>query len=189
MGNWLERFLGIDNSFMPHGHCYLWRPDILWTHVTADTLIALAYIAIPTSIAIIASRHAHSAGDSLKIAFLFAAFIILCGITHLFNIYVIWNPAYELQSYLKALTALASVATAVVVAFKTRYFFHLLSIEESNQKVKSLVKEHHEKEAQLEKIYGASETRELRIIELKEEVNKLLLEQGRAQKYDPNTAF
>ncbi|HEY7771614.1 MAG TPA: hypothetical protein VIC26_00420 [Marinagarivorans sp.] len=189
MSSWLERFLGTDSNFMPHGHCYLWRPDILWTHVTADTLIALAYIAIPTSIAIIAWRHAHNAGDSLKIAFLFAAFIILCGITHLFNIYVIWNPVYELQSYLKALTALASVATAIVVALKTRYLFHLLSIEASNQKIKSLVEKHREKEAQLEKIYGASETRELRIIELKKEVNELLLEQGRPQKYDPNVAF
>jgi hypothetical protein len=25
-------------NFMPHGHCYLWRPDVLWLHVGSDTL-------------------------------------------------------------------------------------------------------------------------------------------------------
>lgn len=27
-------------NFMPHGHCYLWPPDVLWLHVGSDTLIA-----------------------------------------------------------------------------------------------------------------------------------------------------
>lgn len=37
-------------SFLPHGHCYLWRPDILWLNVGSDLLIALAYYSIPVSL-------------------------------------------------------------------------------------------------------------------------------------------
>lgn len=187
MSTWLETFLGVDNRFMPHGHCYLWQPDILWTHVISDGLTAVAYIAIPISIAIIAWRHAHNAGASASIALLFAAFIILCGITHMFNVYVIWHPAYELQSYIKGLTAIVSIVTAVVVVSKTHYLFQLLSVEASNQEIDRVVDEHKRKEAHLEKIYGASETREMRIIELKEEVNALLAEKGKPKKYDQST--
>jgi hypothetical protein len=25
--------------FMPHGHCYLWKPGLVWLHVGSDTLI------------------------------------------------------------------------------------------------------------------------------------------------------
>lgn len=186
--SWLETILGVDERFMPHGHCYLWQPDILWTHVLSDSLIAIAYIAIPVSIAIIAWRHAHSAGASASIALLFAAFIILCGLTHIFNIYVIWYPAYEVQSYIKAITAITSIVTAVVVVSKTRYLFQLLSIEASNHEINRVIDEHKKKEAQLEKIYGASEAREMRIIELKEEINSLLTEQGKPKKYDKGTS-
>ena len=35
------------SGFMPHGHCYLWDPSILWLHVVSNTATALAYFAIP----------------------------------------------------------------------------------------------------------------------------------------------
>jgi two-component system NtrC family sensor kinase len=35
------------DGFMPHGMCYLWRPDVLGLHVVCDSLIALAYLSIP----------------------------------------------------------------------------------------------------------------------------------------------
>jgi CheY-like chemotaxis protein len=35
------------SDFMPHGACYLWRPEIVWLHATSDTLIALSYYLIP----------------------------------------------------------------------------------------------------------------------------------------------
>ena len=40
-----------DKRFMPHGHCYMWRPDLLWTNVIADGLIALSYVTIPFTLA------------------------------------------------------------------------------------------------------------------------------------------
>jgi hypothetical protein len=43
-------------NFMPHGHCYLWRPDVLWLHVGSDSLIALSYYAIPIALAYFVRR-------------------------------------------------------------------------------------------------------------------------------------
>jgi hypothetical protein len=38
------------SSFMPHGHCYLWNPGLIWLHVVSDSLIALAYFFIPVAL-------------------------------------------------------------------------------------------------------------------------------------------
>jgi signal transduction histidine kinase len=49
------------------------------------------------------------------VVWLFTAFIILCGMTHAFAIWTVWTPSYYPQGLLKAATALASLATAVVL--------------------------------------------------------------------------
>ncbi len=36
-----------DSDLMSHGHCYLWKPEIVWLHVVSDVLITLAYFSIP----------------------------------------------------------------------------------------------------------------------------------------------
>jgi PAS domain S-box-containing protein len=100
-------------EFMPHGMCYLWQPGILGLHVVADLLITLGYLSISgTLIYFVAKRR----GLEFKWIFvLFAIFILACGITHLFEIWVIWHPDYWLSGISKAITALASVATAVLL--------------------------------------------------------------------------
>src|SRR6266852_6132332 len=35
------------DGFMPHGHCYLWNPGVVWLHLVSDALIVLAYYSIP----------------------------------------------------------------------------------------------------------------------------------------------
>lgn len=47
-----------------------------------------------------------------NIFILFIAFIFFCGITHLLEIYVIWNPVYRFTGLFKAITAIISVMTA-----------------------------------------------------------------------------
>jgi len=42
MIEFFKRFLSSD-AFMPHGHCYLWQPGVLWLHIVSDALITLAY--------------------------------------------------------------------------------------------------------------------------------------------------
>lgn len=60
----------------------------------------------------------------------------------------------------------------------------LLNVEESNKALKSALKISEDKEAQIGKIFDASETRELRIIELKNEINELLAQAGKPARYN-----
>lgn len=42
----VENFFS-SGQFIPHGHCYLWKPGLVWLHLLSDTLIAIAYYSIP----------------------------------------------------------------------------------------------------------------------------------------------
>ena len=99
--------------FMPHGHCYLWRPDILWMHVLSNALIALAYFSIPATLMYFIRKR----GDVpfKGVIAMFAAFIVLCGLTHVMGVVTIWNPLYTADGVLKSITAVVSVATAVML--------------------------------------------------------------------------
>jgi signal transduction histidine kinase len=46
---------------------------------------------------------------------LFATFILACGATHLFRIYVLWVPAYGVEAVIKIITAAASIGTALLL--------------------------------------------------------------------------
>ncbi|WJS04088.1 sensor histidine kinase [Roseibium aggregatum] len=102
-------------SFMPHGYCLLWRPDLVVIHAISDALIALAYIAIPVMIFAFLRKRPDIQGNSRKIGYLFIAFILACALTHLTALVTLWWPIYGAQGLIKLVTALVSVATAVVV--------------------------------------------------------------------------
>src|SRR4051794_3165391 len=94
-------------TFMPHGHCYLWRPDILWLQVTSDTLIGFAYFMIPLALVHLVKKRADLAFNWLFL--LFASFIVACGMTHLFGVWTIWNPDYAAEGVMKMATAIISM--------------------------------------------------------------------------------
>lgn len=100
-------------GFMPHGMCLLWRPDILWAHVVADAIIALAYFSIPAAIIYFARRRRNF--PYVWVLYLFGAFIVWCGITHVASIWTFWVPAYGAQAAVKVVTAAVSMTTAIML--------------------------------------------------------------------------
>jgi len=180
MNEWLKSFAG--PGFMPHGHCYQWRPEILWTHVVSDAVIALAYYAIPIVLGTFLLKRKKIIIFPEIIA-LFVAFIFFCGTTHLVAIYVTWNPIYELQGWLKAITALISITTAVVLIPKLPRLVALPGIQEAYEKSVAALEEVRVEKQEMESIYKLGENREKRIVELKNEINRLLTEQGKSGKY------
>ena len=100
-------------DFMPHGMCFLWRPDLLWLHATSDTLIALAYYSIPVALIYFVRRRKDLVFSALFI--LFGVFIFACGTTHLLAVWTIWHPDYWLDGAVKAGTAGISIASAVLL--------------------------------------------------------------------------
>jgi signal transduction histidine kinase len=101
------------DNFMPHGHCFLWQPEVLWLHVLSDAMIGTAYFSIPLSIFYFARQR--NDVPFRNILFLFRLFIVLCGTTHFFSIWVLWNPDYGPEGIVKLFTGLASVATAIMI--------------------------------------------------------------------------
>ncbi len=97
----------------PHGYCLMWNPWLVWTHVLSDALIAAAYFSIPVALI----RFVRRRGDVAFgwIFWLFAIFILACGLTHIMAIWTLWNPDYVWEGMIKVVTAIASVATAVVL--------------------------------------------------------------------------
>ncbi|MBI5184587.1 MAG: two-component sensor histidine kinase [Nitrospinae bacterium] len=127
------------DSFMPHGHCFLWDPGVLWLTVASDALIALSYYAIPLVLFLFIRKK-----KNLPFAwmfFLFCVFILLCGTTHVLDVWTVWDPAYRLLGLVKAATALVSIATAVLLIPLIPKALALRSPEELEAKNQELQKE------------------------------------------------
>ncbi len=99
--------------FMPHGSCYLWTPELVWLHVVADGLIALAYFTIPVALVYFVRRRRDVPFNWMFV--LFGIFILACGGTHLMEVWTVWHANYWISGAVKAVTALASVPTAILL--------------------------------------------------------------------------
>ena len=100
----------LSSDFMPHGFCYLWNPRILWLHVISDGLIALSYYFIPFTLIYFIRKNRDLPVN--RIFWLFGAFILACGTTHVMEIWNVWHGSYALAGVIKAFTAAISVVTA-----------------------------------------------------------------------------
>ncbi len=105
----------LPGNLLPHGYCFTWNPALLWTHVTSDTLIGLAYVSIPLTLVHLVRKR----GDLPFnwIILLFATFIVSCGATHWIEVWTVWNPDYWLSGAVKVITATASVLTAGALVY------------------------------------------------------------------------
>ncbi len=98
------------SGFMPHLHCYLARPALVWTMFASDMLIGLAYVGITLTLWALVRR--------TRIAFslvvmCFGAFIGACGLTHFMEVWTLWHPDYWIAAAIKGVTAIASVGTGI----------------------------------------------------------------------------
>ena len=112
MTEFFER-LFVPGSFMPHGHCYLWIPELVWLHVVADSLIALAYYFLPVLLVYFVRKRQDLPFTWMFL--MFGAFIVACGSTHVMGVWNLWVPTYWVSGGIKAATAILSVATAVLL--------------------------------------------------------------------------
>lgn len=100
-------------TFIPHGHCFLWKPGLVWLHVVSDALIALAYAWIPIVLVYLVKQRGDIPFDWIFL--LFGSFIVSCGITHAMDIWTLWHPDYWLSGFLKAVCATVSLTTGAVM--------------------------------------------------------------------------
>ncbi len=100
-------------SFMPHGHCFLWNPGLLWSMVLGNAVTALAYFSIP--IALLIAMRGQQSKRVRWIFVMFSAFIFACGMTHVIRIVTIWYPDYYLEAVVMVATAVVSATTAIAL--------------------------------------------------------------------------
>lgn len=115
----------MQSSFMPHGMCYLWEPELLWLHVLSDILIGGAYFAIPPTLLVLVVRARREVPEGAEYTvrglphewmFLaFGLFIVACGTTHFMAVWNVWNADYWVSGGVKVVTAVASLATAIAL--------------------------------------------------------------------------
>jgi len=104
------------SQFMPHVYCYLFNRNLILLHTLSDALIWLSYVSISLTLIYLVYRTRRE----IPFSWLFVAFgifIIACGFTHLMEVVVLWHPLYWLAGAVKALTAVASVVTAIALSF------------------------------------------------------------------------
>jgi signal transduction histidine kinase len=176
----------------PHGHCYLWNEQLVFLHVLSDTLITLSYFTIPLALIVLVKRR-----DDLKFNYMFlmfAVFIFACGTTHLVNILNVWYGAYWLSGTIKAITAIASVGTAIMVWPLIPKALALPSnaqLVELNNQLQNEIAENRRKQEEVERLSADLQSLVTqRTEELAEaRLNKTLLEKTNESLSNSNTAL
>ncbi|HEY9627551.1 MAG TPA: histidine kinase dimerization/phosphoacceptor domain -containing protein [Coleofasciculaceae cyanobacterium] len=108
----LQELVGT-NGFIPHGHCYLWNPLLVWLHVLADIGTAIAYYSIPLTLFYFVQQRRDLPFNWIFL--MFSAFITACGTVHLLEVWTLWYPIYWFSGGVKAITAVISLGTAVAL--------------------------------------------------------------------------
>ncbi|MBD3883886.1 PAS domain-containing protein [Phormidium tenue FACHB-886] len=146
-----EAVSGLFNtSFIPHGHCYLWKPGLVGLHIASDLLIALAYYSIPLTLFYLVKQRRDLPFNWIFL--LFCGFIVACGTTHLMEVWTLWHPVYWLSGALKAATASISVFTAaqmVPLVPKALALPSSAQLQEANQALQTQISERLKVEAEL----------------------------------------
>src|SRR5580704_17483892 len=147
---WGARSIGA-SEFMPHGYCYLWNPLVLWLNVISDTLITLSYYCISV-VLIYFARTSRELPFNL-IFWMFGAFILACGTTHLMEVWNIWHGSYIVAGVVKAATAGISVVTAAMLVPLVPKVVSLpgrIHLQEENRKLEREIAERRQFDAPIE---------------------------------------
>ncbi|THF68965.1 hypothetical protein E7T06_13935 [Deinococcus sp. Arct2-2] len=107
-----------------------WPLPLTLLHLFADGLIGVAYTFIAGILAYIVYQHRRLLPfDWVVLAF--GLFIVACGTTHFMHVLVMYVPAYWLDGYLRGVTAVVSVATAVALPPLVPRIAQLLTAEQA----------------------------------------------------------
>lgn len=112
MPEWI-RLIFDTTDFTPGWDRPFGSPAYVWVHIIAALTIWAAFTAVPLGIAVYLIRRPDTPFP--RLLWLFAAFLLLCGSTHLMNAVVYWWPAFRLSALLRLLAAVASLATMAVL--------------------------------------------------------------------------
>ncbi|MGH8064896.1 MAG: PAS domain S-box protein [Candidatus Entotheonellia bacterium] len=159
MAEFLEN-LRVSGPFMPHGHCYLWMPALVWLHAVADALIALAYYTLPVILVYFVRKRQDLPFTWMFL--MFGTFIVAGGTTHAMGVWNLWFPTSWLSGGIKAATAMISLATAVLLIPLVPHALALPSpaeLDAVNRELQAQIVERRRAEEELRRVHDALERR------------------------------
>ncbi|HEY9755941.1 MAG TPA: response regulator [Oculatellaceae cyanobacterium] len=109
----LQQSIDASDSFMPHGFCLSWNPQLLGLFIVGNGLVAISYYSIPAALWIFVRKRSDLAFNWMFR--LFAAFIFLCGTTHVMKLWSIWYPVYWAEGMVDLITGIVSGFTAILL--------------------------------------------------------------------------
>ncbi len=133
------------SDFPPRWHCGVWTAQHGWLHIVSDMGIWLAYVLIPALLVIFILRRRDVPFP--PIFWLFGAFILLCGMTHLLEAAMFWWPAYRFMGVVKLVTAIVSLATVAVLVPILPRALALPGVARLNDELKREIEQRREAEA------------------------------------------
>jgi PAS domain S-box-containing protein len=132
------------SGFPRRWDCGDWSDELGWLHILSDLAVWSAYVAIPC----VQGYFVLTKKDvPFRLIFwLFGAFILACGSTHLMEAIIFWWPAYRLAGVLKLFTAIVSWGTVMALVPATPRALAMRSPAELERRVA-------ERTAELERAY------------------------------------
>jgi PAS domain S-box-containing protein len=101
------------SGFPPRWQCGDWTAGHGWLHILSDLGVWSAYFAIPCILIYFVLRRRDVPFP--WIFWLFGAFILACGTTHLMEAIIFWQPLYRLAGVIKLATAVVSWVTVAAL--------------------------------------------------------------------------
>lgn len=102
------------SDFPARWNCGQWSAAHGWMHIVSDLAIFSAYTAIPLVLVRLVIRRRDL--PFLPIFVLFSAFILSCGLVHLVEASIFWQPWYRFSGLLKVITAVVSWGSVLGLA-------------------------------------------------------------------------
>lgn len=125
-------------GFPPRWHCGDWSSGHGWLHIISDTLIFGAYLAIPVSLGYFALQKRNEIPFT-RIVWLFVAFILSCGATHLVDATLFWKPWYRFSGSMKLVTAVVSWVTVFSMIRIAPKALRLPGLEKMNRELEAQI--------------------------------------------------
>ena len=148
----------LDTSDFPaRWNCGRWSAFDGWLHIISDSLIFLAYAAIPATLIVLVRARRDFAFT--WVVWLFIAFILSCGITHLIEAMIFWWPVYRISGLTKAVTAGVSLLAAVMVIRAMPEILRLPSVKKANEELAAALAREHALHEELTRVHGQLEKR------------------------------
>ncbi len=131
------------SDFPARWHCGNWSDFHGWLYIISNLLIWSAYFAIPLIIIRYVTRRQEA--RFTRLYFLFAAFILACGSTHLLDAIIFWVPVYRVSGLILLFTGIISWITV----FSLIKILPVASTLKTSQELEAEVRQKEEAERKL----------------------------------------